>query len=183
MKRVCLPLNAETQALGSTGFHELRESILGLDESKTAYDTIGVDVPYTRCMFVAGLTKWAETVNKGLLDYLEKISKGECVKALNVNYARFSNKDYWLRGRMKNDMTTYSDIPLKLNTGQCEYASSLDLYKAYEPNRLTPVFASLRVWNMVGGPPFICSRVPIIINIGCLPSEQLSTGGRHLTRI
>ena len=128
----CLPLGEETQALGSTGFHELRESILGLDESKTAYDTIGVDVPYTRCMFVAGLTKWAETVNKGLLDYLEKISKGECVKALNVNYARFSNKDYWLRGRMKSDMTTYSDIPLKLNTGQCEYASSLDLYKAYE---------------------------------------------------
>ena len=132
LKGVCLPLNAETQALGSTGFHELRESILGLDESKTAYDTIGVDVPYTRCMFVAGLTKWAETVNKGLLDYLEKISKGECVEALNVNYPKFSSKDYWLRGRMKSDMTTYSDIPLKLNTGQCEYASSLDLYKAYE---------------------------------------------------
>ena len=132
LKGVCLPLCAETQALGSTGFHELRESILGLDESKTAYDTIGVDVPYTRCMFVAGLTKWAETVNKGLLDYLEKISKGECVKPLNVNYPKFSSKDYWLRGRMKSDMTTYSDIPLKLNTGQCEYASSLDLYKAYE---------------------------------------------------
>ena len=127
-----MALCVETQALGSTGFHELRESILGLDESKTAYDTIGVDVPYTRCMFVAGLTKWAETVNKGLLDYLERIGKGECVKALNVNYPKFSSKDYWLRGRMKSDMTTYSDIPLKLNTGQCEYASSLDLYKAYE---------------------------------------------------
>ena len=131
-KGKCLPLSAETQALRSTGFHELRESILGLDESKTAYDTIGVDVPYTRCMFVAGLTKWAETVNKGLLDYLERIDKGECVKPLNVDYHRFSSKDYWLRGRMKSDMTTYSDIPLKLNTGQCEYCSSLDLYKAYE---------------------------------------------------
>ena len=131
-KGACLALGAETQALRSTGFHELLESIHGLDESKTAYDTITVDSPYTRCMFVAGLTYWAEKVNKGLLDYLEKISKGECVRVLNVDYSKYSSKDYWLRSRMKDDMTAYSDMPLSLVTGQSEYSSSLDLYNGYE---------------------------------------------------
>ena len=128
----CLALGVETQALRSTGFHELLESIHGLDESKTAYDTITVDSPYTRCMFVAGLTYWAEKVNKGLLDYLEKISKGECVRVLNVDFSKYSSKDYWLRSRMKDDMTAYSDMPLSLVTGQSEYSSSLDLYNGYE---------------------------------------------------
>ena len=131
-KGACLALGAETQALRSTGFHELLESIHGLDESKTAYDTITVDSPYTRCMFVAGLTYWAEKVNKGLLDYLEKISKGECVRVLNVDFSKYSSKDYWLRSRMKDDMTAYSDMPLSLVTGQNEYSSSLDLYNGYE---------------------------------------------------
>ena len=131
-KGACLALGAETQALRSTGFHELLESIHGLDESKTAYDTITVDSPYTRCMFVAGLTYWAEKVNKGLLDYLEKISKGECVRVLNVDFSKYSSKDYWLRSRMKDDMTAYSDMPLSLVTGQSEYSSSLDLYNGYE---------------------------------------------------
>ena len=49
--------------------------------------------------------------------------------------------------------------------------------------RLTPVFASLIVWNMVGGQPFICSRVPIITSIGCLPSGRLSASGRRPMRI
>ena len=129
---VCLALGVETQAFRSTGFHELRESILGLDESKMAYCTIFVDIPYTRCMYVAGLTYWAEKVNKGLLDYLEKISKGECVRVLNVDYSKYSSKDYWLRSRMKDDMTAYSDMPLSLVTGQSEYSSSLDLYNGYE---------------------------------------------------
>ena len=128
----CLARDKETQALRSTGFHELLESIHGLDESKTAYDTITVDSPYTRCMFVAGLTYWAEKVNKGLLDYLEKISKGECVRVLNVDFSKYSSKDYWLRSRMKDDMTAYSDMPLSLVTGQSEYSSSLDLYNGYE---------------------------------------------------
>ena len=127
-----MALGAETQALRSTGFHELLESIHGLDESKTAYDTITVDSPYTRCMFVAGLTYWAEKVNKGLLDYLEKISKGECVRVLNVDFSKYSSKDYWLRSRMKDDMTAYSDMPLSLVTCQNEYSSSLDLYNGYE---------------------------------------------------
>ena len=131
-KGACLALGAETQALRSTGFHELHESIRGLDESKTAYDTITVDSPYTRCMFVAGLTYWAEKVNKGLLDYLEKISKGECVRVLNVDFSKYSSKDYWLRSRMKDDMTAYSDMPLSLITGKSEYSSSLDLYNGYE---------------------------------------------------
>ena len=131
-KGACLALGAETQALRSTGFHELHESIRGLDESKTAYDTITVDSPYTRCMFVAGLTYWAEKVNKGLLDYLEKISKGECVRVLNVDFSKYSSKDYWLRSKMKDDMTAYSDMPLSLVTGQSEYSSSLDLYNGYE---------------------------------------------------
>ena len=132
LNEACLALGSETQALRSTGFHELLESIHGLDESKTAYDTITVDSPYTRCMFVAGLTYWAEKVNKGLLDYLEKISKGECVRVLNVDYSKYSSKNYWLRSRMKDDMTAYSDMPLSLVTGQSEYSSSLDLYNAYE---------------------------------------------------
>ncbi len=128
----CLPLGAETQAFRSTGFHELRESILGLDESKMAYGTIFVDIPYTRCMYVAGLTAWAETVNKGLLEYLEKISKGECVRVLNVDFKKLSSKGYWLRGRMKDDMMACSDMPLSLKTSQREFHSSIDLYKAYE---------------------------------------------------
>lgn len=128
----CLALGAETQAFRSTGFHELRESILGLDESKMAYGTIFVDIPYTRCMYVAGLTAWAETVNKGLLEYLEKISKGECVRVLNVDFKKLSSKGYWLRGRMKDDMMACSDMPLSLKTSQREFHSSIDLYKAYE---------------------------------------------------
>ena len=128
----CLALGAETQALRSTGFHELHESILGLDESKMAYGTIFVDIPYTRCMYVAGLTAWAETVNKGLLEYLEKISKGECVRVLNVDFKKLSSKGYWLRDRMKDDMMACSDMPLSLKTSQREFHSSLDLYNGYE---------------------------------------------------
>ena len=128
-----LTRSLETQASDGTGFrNQLPIYILELDESKTAYDTTAVEIPLTRCYFVASLITWADSVNKGLLDYLEKIGKGECVEVLNVDYPKFSSQNYWLRGRMKSDMTTYSDIPLKLNTGQCEYASSLDLYKAYE---------------------------------------------------
>ena len=128
----CLARCKETQAFRSTGFHELRESILGLDEAKMAYGTIFVDIPYTRCMYVAGLTAWAETVNKGLLEYLEKISKGECVRVLNVDFKKLSSKGYWLRGRMKDDMMACSDMPLSLKTSQREFHSSIDLYKAYE---------------------------------------------------
>ena len=128
----CLALGAETQALRSTGFHELRESILGLDESKMAYGTIFVDIPHTRCMYVAGLTAWAETVNKGLLEYLEKISKGECVRVLNVDFKKLSSKGYWLRGRMKDDMMACSDMPLSLNVVDRECKSSIELYQAFE---------------------------------------------------
>ena len=131
-KGACLALGAETQALRSTGFHELHESILGLDESKMAYGTIFVDIPHTRCMYVAGLTAWAETVNKGLLEYLEKISKGECVRVLNVDFKKLSSKGYWLRGRMKDDMMACSDMPLSLKTSQREFHSSIDLYNGYE---------------------------------------------------
>ncbi len=53
----------------------------------------------------------AQAVNKGLLDYLGKISKGEYVDVLNVDYHKFSSQDYWLSGRMKSDMMAYKDIP------------------------------------------------------------------------
>ena len=128
-----LPRDKETQASDSTGFqNELLLCIMELDESKTAYDSIFVDYPITRCYFVASLVTWADSVNKGLLDYLEKISKGECVEVLNADYHKFSSQDYWLSGRMKRDMMAYKDIPLSLNVVDRECKSSIELYQAFE---------------------------------------------------
>ena len=123
----------ETQASGCTGFqNELLLCIMELDMSKTAYDTTIVDFPLTRCYFAASLVTWADSVNKGLLDYLEKISKGEYVEVLNVDYHKFSSQDYWLSGRMKNDMMAYKDIPLNLNVVYRKCKTSIELYNAYK---------------------------------------------------
>ena len=115
MKGSCLARPLETKASDSTGFqNELLLCIMELDESKAAYDSTFVDFPLTRCYFAASLVTWADAVNKGLLDYLEKIGKGEYVDVLNVDYHKFSSQDYWLSGRIKNDMMAYRDIPLNL---------------------------------------------------------------------
>ena len=133
MKGACLARGLETQASRSTGFrNELLVCIMELDESKTAYDTTEVDLPLTRCYFVASLITWADSVNKGLLDYLEKISKGECVEVLNVNFPKLSSQDYWLSGRMKSDMMAYTDIPLSLKVVDRECKSSVELYESFE---------------------------------------------------
>ena len=129
----CLARDKETQASDSTGFqNELLLCIMELDESKTAYDSTFIDYPITRCYFVASLVTWADSVNKGLLNYLEKISKGECVEVLNADYHKFSSQDYWLSGRMKTDMMAYRDIPLSLNVVDRECKSSIELYQAFE---------------------------------------------------
>ena len=133
MKGSCLARPLETKASDSTGFqNELLLCIMELDESKMAYDTTFVDFPLTRCYFAASLVTWADAVNKGLLDYLEKISKGEYVDVLNVDYHKFSSQDYWLSGRMKSDMMAYKDIPLNLNVVGRECRSSIELYEAFE---------------------------------------------------
>ena len=132
----CLTRDLETQALDSTGFHNsLRQLILDLDASKTAYGTISVEDAGTRCLFVASLIKWAYLANYRLLDYLEKIGKGECDEVLTLNYAKLCNKDYWLNGRMKNDMMAYSDKPLKEYLELCNSDdTSMNLYQLYETN-------------------------------------------------
>ena len=133
MNENCLARPLETKASDSTGFqNELLLCIMELDESKMAYDTTFVDFPLTRCYFAASLVTWADAVNKGLLDYLEKISKGEYVDVLNVDYHKFSSQDYWLSGRMKSDMMAYKDIPLNLNVVGRECKSSIELYEAFE---------------------------------------------------
>ena len=54
MKGSCLARSLETQALEGTGFRtSLRHFISHLDESQKAYDTIAVDDPATKCLFVA----------------------------------------------------------------------------------------------------------------------------------
>ena len=136
MKGSCLARSLETQALDSTGFRtSLRHFISHLDESQKAYDMIAVDDPATKCLFVASMVKWAHLANFRLLDYLEKINKGDCEEVLALDYAKLCNKNYWLRGRKKGDMMAYSDKPLKYyleiwNSDE----TSWDLYQLYESN-------------------------------------------------
>ena len=132
MEGSCLPRQLETQASDSTGFRSFKQFIVEWDESKTAYDTIVAEDPLARCYFAASLVQLASNVNAGLLDYLDKIDKGEFVEVLNVDYIKFSSLDYWLRGRIKYDMMDYKDIPLNLKARDIEYNSSLEIYKAYE---------------------------------------------------
>ena len=126
----------ETQALEGTGFRtSLRQFISHLDESQKAYDMIAVDDPGTKCLFVASMVKWAHLANFRLLDYLEKINKGDCEEVLALDYAKLCNKNYWLRGKKKSDMMAYSDKPLKYyleiwNSDE----TSWDLYQLYEAN-------------------------------------------------
>ena len=111
----CLARSLETQALEGTGFRtSLRQFISHLDESQKAYDMIAVDDPATKCLFVASMVKWAHLANFRLLDYLEKINKGDCDEVLALDYAKLCNKNYWLRGKKKSDMMAYSDKPLCL---------------------------------------------------------------------
>ena len=132
----CLARSLETQALEGTGFRtSLRQFISHLDESQKAYDTIAVDDPATKCLFVASMVKWAHLANFRLLDYLEKINKGDCEEVLALDYAKLCNKNYWLRGKKKSDMMAYSDKPLKYyleiwNSDE----TSWDLYQLYESN-------------------------------------------------
>ena len=136
MKGSCLARSLETQASDSTGFRtSLRHFISHLDESQKAYDTIAVDDPATKCLFVASMVKWAHLANFRLLDYLEKINKGDCEEVLALDYAKLCNKNYWLRGKKKSDMMAYSDKPLKYyleiwNSDE----TSWDLYQLYETN-------------------------------------------------
>lgn len=136
MKGACLARRLETQASDSTGFrYSLKQFIEDLDESKAAYDQIKVDDPGVRCPFVASMVKWAHLANYRLIDYLEKISKGECDEVLTLNYAKFCNKDHWLSGRLRSDMMGCSDKPLKeyLIFGAADQ-TSMDLYRSYESN-------------------------------------------------
>ena len=55
--------------------------------------------------------------------------------------------------------------------------------RAYEPSRQTHRSVSLRVWSMVGVPPFTYSRVRIIISIGSIRSGRLSASGLRPMRI
>ena len=132
----CLARSLETQALEGTGFRtSLRQFISHLDESQKAYDMIAVDDPATKCLFVASMVKWAHLANFRLLDYLEKINKGDCDEVLALDYAKLCNKNYWLRGKKKSDMMAYSDKPLKYyleiwNSDE----TSWDLYQLYESN-------------------------------------------------
>ena len=132
----CLARSLETQALEGTGFRtSLRQFISHLDESQKAYDMIAVDDPGTKCLFVASMVKWAHLANFRLLDYLEKINKGDCDEVLALDYAKLCNKNYWLRGKKKSDMMAYSDKPLKYyleiwNSDE----TSWDLYQLYEAN-------------------------------------------------
>ena len=96
---------------------------------------IAVDDPGTKCLFVASMVKWAHLANFRLLDYLEKINKGDCEEVLALDYAKLCNKNYWLRGKKKSDMMAYSDKPLKYyleiwNSDE----TSWDLYQLYEAN-------------------------------------------------
>ena len=136
LKGSCLARRLETQASDSTGFrYSLKQFVEYLDESKTAYDRIPVDDPGVRCPFVASMVKWAHLVNYRLIDYLEKISKGECDEVLTLNFAKFCNKDHWLSGRIRSDMMGCSDKPLKeyLIFGAADQ-TSMDLYRSYESN-------------------------------------------------
>ena len=136
MKGSCLACSLETQASDSTGFRtSLRQFISHLDESQKAYDMIAVDDPATKCLFVASMVKWAHLANFRLLDYLEKINKGDCEEVLALDYAKLCNKNYWLRGKKKSDMMAFSDKPLKdylefWNSDE----TSWDIYQLYETN-------------------------------------------------
>ena len=132
----CLARGLETQASRSTGFRtSLRQLISHLDESQQAYDKIAVDDPGTKCLFVASMVKWAHLANFRLLDYLEKINKGDCEEVLALDYAKLCNKNYWLRGRKKSDMMAFSDKPLKdyLEFWHSD-ETSWDIYQLYESN-------------------------------------------------
>ena len=132
----CLARSLETQALEGTGFRtSLRQFISHLDESQKAYDMIAVDDPGTKCLFVASMVKWAHLANFRLLDYLEKINKGDCDEVLALDYAKLCNKNYWLRGKKKGDMMAFSDKPLKdyLEIWNSD-ETSWDLYQLYESN-------------------------------------------------
>ena len=136
MKGSCLARSLETKASDSTGFRtSLRQLIMHLDESQTAYDKIAVDDPGTKCLFVASMVKWAHLANFRLLDYLEKINKGDCDEVLALDYAKLCNKNYWLRGRKKSDMMAFSDKPLKdyLEFWHSD-ETSWDIYQLYESN-------------------------------------------------
>ena len=136
MKGSCLACSLETQASDSTGFRtSLRQFISHLDESQKAYDMIAVDDPGTKCLFVASMVKWAHLANFRLLDYLEKINKGDCEEVLALDYAKLCNKNYWLRGRKKSDMMAFSDKPLKdyLEFWHSD-ETSWDIYQLYESN-------------------------------------------------
>ena len=122
----------ETQASDSTGFRSFKQFIVEWDESKRAYDKIVAEDPLARCYFAASLVQLASNVNAGLLDYLDKIDKGKFVEVLNVDFIKYSCLDYWLSGRIRNDMIAYKDIPLNLKARDIEYNSSLEIYKAYE---------------------------------------------------
>ena len=132
LKGACLARTLETQASDSTGFRSFKQIIVELDQSITAYNKIVVEDPITRCLFVGSMVKWACLINSQLLDYLDKINKGEYVDVLNVDFIKFSSLDYWLSGRIKYDMMAYQDIPLNLKARDFEYSSSLEIYKAYE---------------------------------------------------
>ena len=110
----------------------LRQCIQDLEALKTAYNCIDVEDPCTRCLCMAGITCWARYVDNRLKDSLEMIRQGECAEVLAMNYGRLAKKEYWLSGRIRNDMMNYSDKPLTAYHVLSDFKTSADLYEVYE---------------------------------------------------
>lgn len=106
----------------------LRQCIQDLEALKTAYNCIDVEDPCTRCLCMAGITCWARYVDNRLKDSLEMIRQGECAEVLAMNYGRLAKKEYWLSGRIRNDMMNYSDKPLTAYHVLSDFKTSADLY-------------------------------------------------------
>lgn len=110
----------------------LRQSIQDFEASRMAYNFISVEDPSTRCTMVEGLVRWARHLDSEIDGYLEKINKGECSEVLAMDFRKLARADYWLSGRMKKDMTAYSEKPLAEYGMQSKFKTSAELYAAYE---------------------------------------------------
>ena len=111
----------------------IRDCIQEFEASFMAYNSMMVDIPLVRIHYVMSLFDWVNSINHELKAFLDSIISDECKEVLCLDIKKLTNENYWLRGRMQNDMTAYSRKKLiEYNLEYADFETTAELWNEFK---------------------------------------------------
>ena len=111
----------------------IRDCIQEFEASFMAYNSMMVDIPLVRIHYVMSLFDWVNSINHELKAFLDSIISDECKEVLCLDIKKLTNENYWLRGRMQNDMTAYSRKKLiEYNLEYADFETTAELWYEFK---------------------------------------------------